>query len=142
MNFPRLSQAQFSLCQNGAFPVVVDRGCLRCLFHSNKLKRRIFHLKYQRHFAIFSMTTLCCEDVKRCWGTQDLPFLQAPMSGGVSKQGVIGCLSHCTARPVEMRSFPPSSYRDRKNEQNMMAAERKAGKAEGNAKVEVQEKTY
>lgn len=53
---------------------------------------------------------LYCEDVKRWQGTEDMPFLQAPMYRGVLEQGVMGCFPLCTLLPVEIRSVPPSSY--------------------------------
>lgn len=57
--------------------------------------------------------------VQMCWGSQDVPFLHAPMSGGVSEQGVMGCLSHSTILPIRMRSAPPSCYGDPRNGQHV-----------------------
>lgn len=77
----------------GSFPCGCGwGGGLGCLNYSNKLKRRIFHLKPQRPIATFSMT-LHCEDVKRCWDTGDVPFLQEPLSGGCLGAGSDGLSS-------------------------------------------------
>lgn len=92
MNLPRFSEEESLLCSKGAFLGLLSELCPGCLYRLNKLRRRIFHLKPQRHIVtFFRMTTL--------WRGKEVPLLQAPVSRGRLRAGRDGLPAtlHCSA---------------------------------------------